>query len=101
VRRSSGYGSGARAASGRPSSTSATATCTASASSATWWRRAWYTRAAERGEGLAAYELGLIYEQGLGVKADRKAAARWFGVGAKAGHELSAAKVAEYRKAGR
>jgi TPR repeat protein len=43
----------------------------------------WYQRAAEAGVGRAAYNLGVLYAQGLGVSQDALQARHWFEQGAK------------------
>lgn len=47
----------------------------------------WLQKAAEQGENLAKYYLGLCYEEGTGVKQDFEAAAKWYRSAAEA--ELS------------
>ena len=38
----------------------------------------WYRRAADQGNDLAQYSLGLLYDSGSGVTQDRAAAAKWY-----------------------
>lgn len=40
----------------------------------------WYLRASEHGNGMAAYELGKLYQQGTGVKGDNQQALKWYSV---------------------
>jgi TPR repeat protein len=37
----------------------------------------WYRRAAEQGDGLAQYSLGLLYDKGFGVPRDIVEAGKW------------------------
>ena len=60
--------------------------------------RRWYEMAARRGDALAAYELGLLYEFGRGVLQDNALAAYWFQQGAKGGHGPSTEKFARYER---
>lgn len=38
----------------------------------------WIRAAAEQGETTAQYNLGMVYEHGMGVPVDSKEAARWY-----------------------
>jgi TPR repeat protein len=46
---------------------------------------AWYRAAAEKGDAIARYNLGVVYEHGMGVAADRAEALRWYRAAADAG----------------
>ena len=46
---------------------------------------AWYRAAAEKGDAIARYNLGVVYEHGMGVAADRAEAIRWYRAAAEAG----------------
>lgn len=46
----------------------------------------WYKRAATRGQAEAKYNLGVMYEQGLGTTVDYSMAARWYLSSARDGH---------------
>lgn len=56
----------------------------------------WWHRAAEQGHVLAQYNLGLMYERGLGVEMDAKQALHWFTEAAKGGDSAAQAKVFVY-----
>lgn len=56
----------------------------------------WWTRAAEQGHVLAQYNLGLMYERGVGVEMDAKQAFHWFKEAAKGGDSAAQAKVFVY-----
>jgi len=49
-------------------------------------------------KGVAAYELGLMYELGRGVIEDRHQAAYWFQQGALAGHGPSQEKFSRFER---
>lgn len=38
----------------------------------------WYSKAAEKGDAYSQLMLGIMYEEGLGVRKDLKKAAKWF-----------------------
>ena len=46
----------------------------------------WFEQAAENGVANAAYNLGVLYHQGLGVPKDVNSAMRWYGAAAELGH---------------
>ena len=46
----------------------------------------WFHQAANQGVGNAAYNLGVLYHQGLGVKPDMKEAIKWYQQAAALGH---------------
>ena len=47
----------------------------------------WYSEAAEQGDADAQYNLGLMYDHGLGVAPDAKEAVKWYRLAAEQGHE--------------
>ena len=48
---------------------------------------AWYRKSAHKGVPEALYSLGGLYEKGLGVAADPRLAAKWWGKAAALGYE--------------
>ena len=52
----------------------------------------WFERAGQFGHANALYNLGIMTERGLGLKADEKAAYRWYSLAAKLGDKGAAAK---------
>ena len=53
----------------------------------------WYRKAAERGIADAAYELGVMYENGIGVQKNLAEAIDWYRNAAASGHEEARAKL--------
>lgn len=49
--------------------------------------RIWYTKAAERGHAVAMNNLGVLYDNGRGVKKDRAEGCKWFTKAAEAGSD--------------
>lgn len=49
----------------------------------------WYKRAAIKGDTVAKYNLGVVFEQGLGVSIDYNRAAKWYLSAAKDGHPMA------------
>ena len=45
----------------------------------------WYRFAAERGQGLAQFKLGVMYDNGEGVPEDDKQAVKWYRLAAEQG----------------
>ena len=52
----------------------------------------WFERAGQFGHANALYNLGIMTERGLGLKADEKAAYRWYSLAAKLGDKGAAGK---------
>ena len=46
----------------------------------------WYSKAAEQGDAMAQYSLGIMYEHGLGVKQDDALSLQWLKMAARQGH---------------
>ena len=51
---------------------------------------AWYRRGAEAGSADAAFDLGWLYQNGLGVPAEPEQASRWYRRAAEVGHVMAA-----------
>jgi TPR repeat protein len=47
----------------------------------------WYQKAAEQGDAIAQYNLGISYKEGQGVKKDKNKAAEWLSKAAAQGDE--------------
>lgn len=54
-----------------------------------------WTPLADKGNAKAQYMLGLVYENGHGIKADLKLAAKWYSKAAESGHPGAQAKLAK------
>ena len=55
---------------------------------AKWWRRA-----AEQGEAVSQYNLGLMYEQGRRIRQDKNEAIKWYRKSAKQGNKDAQKKL--------
>ena len=49
----------------------------------------WYTLSAEQGNGVAQYNLGIMYSFGLGVVPDYKTALKWYNLSSEQGNKLA------------
>jgi len=54
----------------------------------------WFEKAAEYGLGDSQFNLGVLYENGLGVKADKVAAYKWYALAAKSGDKDAGERLA-------
>ncbi len=54
----------------------------------------WYKRAGIKGQNEARYDLGVMFEQGVGVAVDYSRAAKWYMDAAKGGHAMAQFNVA-------
>ena len=60
----------------------------------------WYTKAAEQGDAEAQYNLGVIYEEGLGIEKDMQKAKHFFKQAAKNKFQPAMIKLAEMKTYG-
>lgn len=60
----------------------------------------WYRRAAEQGDGLAQYSLGLLYDRGQGVPRDIVVASKWLNLATSAARPRAREARARIRDAG-
>ncbi len=57
--------------------------------------RQWYEKAAAQGDAEAQYNLGVMYDEGQGVRQNKRTAKEWFGKACDNGHQTG---CDEYRK---
>ena len=55
----------------------------------------WYEKAAEQGDAVAQYNLGVMYENGQGVDRSDSMALRWFAMATKQGNNSAQAAINE------
>ncbi|MBR6902145.1 MAG: sel1 repeat family protein, partial [Synergistaceae bacterium] len=55
----------------------------------------WYKKAADNGDAIAQYNIGSLYENGLGVKKNYKKAIEWYEKAAAQGHKDAQARLKE------
>ena len=54
----------------------------------------WFSAAAQQGHTISQYNLGLIYEHGLGTDANDVEAVKWYYLASKGGHAKALSKLA-------